>query len=122
MWEHVTVENVALMLSLGLFIDRVLRRVAQTTGWRGDDRLVEEIDRAKAWVARFAPLLWGIIEDASKTGAFPKAEKARRYGERLAEEWRKSNPRLPMPAEAAAEATLVAQGLSALSKAPSDPR
>ncbi len=113
MTQYLTVENISLVILVYLALEKILRRIAPATAMTQDDALVASLDRARAWVAANAPLLWGIVEDLAGTGLFPKAQKAQEFGRRLLDEWQKAHPGKPLPDEAKAAAELVARGLSA---------
>lgn len=124
--DWLTVDHLTLALVVMLAAERLLRRIAPLTATRRDDELLEQIDRARAWVREYAPLIVGIVEDLAATGRIPAAAKAREYLARLEAEWAAAHPGQPLPPQASAEARLIAAGIAAqlphASDRPADPR
>lgn len=113
MTEYLTADNLTLAVVLLLAMERIIRRLAPMTTTTRDDELVAGIDRARAWVREYAPLIVGIVEDLAATGKIPAAAKAAEYLSRLEAEWSKANPGQPLPPPVASEARLIAAGIAA---------
>lgn len=112
---EVNLQNLTTLFTVLLVLEAILRRIAPLTKTDADDKALAEIDKAKGWAMTVAPSFYAVVESLAATGKIPKAEKAQTFLAELAEAYRKANGK-PLPAEAHAEAEIVARGLAATDK------
>ena len=114
MIEYLTPENLTMILVVILAMEKILARIAPMTKTTVDDDAVKLVERGKAWVRTYAPLIAGIVEDLAETGNFPKVAKSAEFFRRLEAEWNRANPGNPLPEPARAEANLIGAAAAAI--------
>lgn len=110
-----SIENLTLAITLLLLADRILRTLAPITATPLDDEAVKAVDKAKDWARTMSPAIYAIVEQLAATGKIPKADKAQAFFVELAEAYRRSTGN-SLPAQAHAEAEILAKGLAAADK------
>lgn len=110
-----SVENLTLAITLLLLAERILRAVAPMTATTIDDEAVKGIDKAREWARTMAPAIYAVVEQLAASGKIAKAEKAQVFLNHLEEAYHRVEG-APLPAQAHAEAEIVAKGLAAADK------
>lgn len=67
----ITHEHVVSFLTGSACLFALLKVIAPMTQTTKDDALVEGVSRAKSWIEQKAPVVWGLVEVAAKTGSLP---------------------------------------------------
>lgn len=102
--QYLTIENITTLFTVFLVLETAVRKV-----WP-DNKYSASIERGKAWVRQYAPVVVALTEELAKTGVIPKASKALEYMHKLDLEWFKAHPDQPtMPATVRAEAMLIGE-------------
>lgn len=107
--------NLAMLISITAAVYAAIKAAAPKTENRFDDKVVDAVEKARAWMLSYAKPVWCVVEQLCESGAIKKSEKYGKYITTLKEAFETSFGE-KMPAAVESEAALVAEGISAADK------